>query len=524
MAVRSRRYYNDQIGSTFDGLANLFDDPTGAKAAVHARASALRDEAARKNDFAYLAADAGVGRDQLDRAAMAAGLWNPNQSYYNVDQSNATTRRGQDITSQTSIFNNNADNQRALTIGRENNENSIIRAAMDPIAQGQTRFLPPEVAQRLGMPEQQRGILSMSPGEKAILPDGTEIYGNAKPLSETEVKGGVLSDSYQDPSLRDRVVQSVIGSPDVEQVMTPDGPRIVSRADAIGQAPYKAPSSDAARNYRAPDGAEGMLAHDQAGRPIDASTRQPVPQGSVVYSANVQGGKNDVLSSPTINRVQEEISDILKVSDTSKALRAAVQNSPASQGLVGRLRGTVQDVIATGDELSKLVGGSQSILDKAVASGQVSPETAEAYRFYDPSIQTVKLLQMSLAVQYAKFNNPGERMTNELFAHAMNAIGGNDILSNRAQLMASLDAIDSALAQRYTRASYADPEAAAKLGGNPFEQGVSSAVVRPQPTSTPTAGGIPEGAIQALRQSPALSEQFDAKYGTGASAQFLGGQ
>jgi hypothetical protein len=41
------------------------------------------------------------------------------------------------------------------------------------------------------------------------------------------------------------------------------------------------------------------------------------------------------------------------------------------------------------------------------------------------------------------------------------------------------------------------------------------------PTGRPT---IPSGAITYLRQNPNLATQFDAKYGQGASGQFLGGQ
>lgn len=52
--------------------------------------------------------------------------------------------------------------------------------------------------------------------------------------------------------------------------------------------------------------------------------------------------------------------------------------------------------------------------------------------------------------------------------------------------------------------------------------GVGVVQVNKGPQAAGGGGGVPDGAVAMLKQNPAMSAQFDAKYGAGASARYLG--
>ena len=203
MPITANGYYNSpQMAQAFSQLGRIFAPPSAQDSAAYATANA-RNQQAQQLAALFDYARNGQGFDQttFDRMGQASGQWTPAAGYYGVDSTAQTARRGQDITSATSLENNRADNQRqAIT---------SLYGVLNP---GQVApALPPEIAAAVGLP----GI--------------DERRGAAPILTETQVKGGFLQNLT--PTQQQQVALSDVP---LEQVVMGDGTgaRLVPRGQA----------------------------------------------------------------------------------------------------------------------------------------------------------------------------------------------------------------------------------------------------------------------------------------------------
>lgn len=215
--MKSSQFFNNQaFAQAANNLASLFEPPSGADAAGWALANERKAAAQRLADFYDYRNDPNFDQSTFDRLGIASGAYQPNQSYYSVDQGNATTRRGQDITAATSRANNESDNRRALEVGQINGLADLYK----PVGEGEVRpAIPQDVAGRFGVTRE-------LPAEQ----------GREKPVTDDQLKAAILSKMPQ--NLQEA---AAFGNTPVENVVTPDGPRIATRLDAIGQTPYETP-------------------------------------------------------------------------------------------------------------------------------------------------------------------------------------------------------------------------------------------------------------------------------------------
>lgn len=233
MAAKKNPYYNDPaIGEAFNNLASMFKAPSGADLYGYANAAATRAKEGRLSEMFAYSKRPDYDRETADRMGIASGNFNPNQSYYSVDQGNATSRA-----------NNNADNQRARDVAAINERANTDRAMIAPIATGATRMLPPTLADFYGVPQNQSGAIEMKPGETTYVPDGRVLRGDPKPLSSDETRAMWMQDAAKAGKIDDAAVKAVImGTTPIETVQTVQGPRYAFRPDAVGQAPMPDPS------------------------------------------------------------------------------------------------------------------------------------------------------------------------------------------------------------------------------------------------------------------------------------------
>lgn len=414
MAIAPNRYFNNPgIAQAAANLSSLFS-PVGAEGGAEAAAFATADaRRAEMNNLGRLfdyAQDPSLDQTRFDRMGQAVGRWNPSQGYYAVDQSNLTSRA-----------NNAADNQRALQTNVLDNQRQAVTSLFDTVGQGEIR---PAV------PEELMGVLG--------LPGIDQVMGAPKPLTESEVNGARIQSLP--PELQDAIA---FGSTPVENIVTPEGPRVQTRLGAIGQEPVINKGAEASAkllNYQTPDGRSGSALFDPGSQTlVDATTRQPLPQGTRTYTGQLSGGQDETglgLTGATQSRIQQQLLSTDQTLDTAMTLRDLVSSSPSSQGLVGSLRGTAQDIVQTGGDLGQFFGGAIEEANQAVRNGML--DAGVAAQNFDPNIPAIQMMTNLLAWQYAK-SLSGDRVSNEQLAQARAAIGGEGIFANRANTLTRLD-------------------------------------------------------------------------------------
>lgn len=433
MASRNNPYQRDPaLAQAFNNIAGMFAPPSGSDAAGFATANAKRAEAQRLADLFAYSKDPNFDRGAFERQAIAAGLYNPTQSYYRVDQDNATSRA-----------NNAADNSRALDQTRLQQTGETTRTMLAPVAQGATRFVPPSIAQLYGVPGTQVGAISVNPGDRVVTPDGRTIEGAPKPLSETEMKAAILGRQPEQTQ-----TDFVLGGQSPVVARGADGrdrytaPGVAMREGlspgvAPGSAPVRRSEGVAIINgkqvavTRAPDGLQWQLPDGQ-----------PVPPDARVMDLPKATGSNDQLGLPTTanntaaNNQAAEVSRALSILDIYEEL---INKNPGAIGIVGAIRGTAQNLGASVGDLAKSFGGRAPQIGEAAAALQngmkgVAPD------FFDPSIPEAEFLQGTLAYALARTENPSGEVSRQAFERALDRVRGGGLLANTDAARAAISA------------------------------------------------------------------------------------
>lgn len=347
MPVRPNGFFNSPaFAQAAANLGSLFEPPSGADAAGWAAAGATREKASR---LAQLFAN--PNDPNFDRLNIAVGNYVPTQSYYAQDQNNATAMRGQDVTAQTSLANNAADNARAIETNRLDNQRGLIGSLYAPIDQGQVRpALPTELTDVVGLP--------------AI----GEARGDAKPLSKTEVEADILRQLSPE---QQRAV--AFGSTPVESVMGDNGPVFSTRLDAIGKVP--APTAPGTVINTGPNGenygnpGEGLVWARDPGGAVKLDERgAPIAipfQGGKVYTAQLA---ND--AAKQAKDTKASVSNDIVLQDIDRALG---DTNMFTTGVVSQLTSGVggspaNDLQATLDSVKANIG-----FDRLQAMREASP-------------------------------------------------------------------------------------------------------------------------------------------------------
>lgn len=424
------RYFNSpQFAQSMSNLATAFAPPSAQDAYAAARAQATRANEAR---VAELFASA----DGFDQRAIAADLYDPTQSYYRVDQDNATTRRGQDVSARTSLANNQMDNE---TARRGQNLDLIGDYATGPLGADEAiPGIPADIAAAVGLP--------------ALPPTNGLVNGAVPdPMSETEVKATERQRLYNSGLLTDEMLLGSILS-DVNTINTVDpdtGRPVVSTvADAINQEPFVNSGAEAKptlETYRTPTGATGTAIFDTpSGRWVDTQTGEVLPQGTVT------GKIQDTAAGLGATRAnQTKGNDVAAEMDYGltqvAAFKELLRNNPGIMGASGRIQGFAQDFGQAAREFTAQFGNDGVI--GSLAEAQQIADSVAGSQGYDPAFAQAAAYAISMAYFDAKTSDPGGEVNVRELERLIGVYDGG-MMGNNAQVGASLDVLESRILAR----------------------------------------------------------------------------
>ncbi|WP_417578603.1 hypothetical protein [Pelagibacterium sp.] len=201
---------NPALAQAAQNLAEIFRPPSGAELAGYANAKATGQQSER---LAQLFADPNL--PEWDKRAIAAGLYNPTQSFYAQDQNNSTAMRGQDIGYRSNIDVANINNAGALD--RQN-------AAPILVNENQTAFLPGQTQGATGLPQIMTGNINLAPGEVTHTAGGGLLAGPAKPLTESERDAAHIEEMRGAGLFTDEMfLDTIMGERTPVEALGPDG-------------------------------------------------------------------------------------------------------------------------------------------------------------------------------------------------------------------------------------------------------------------------------------------------------------
>lgn len=439
MPVRRSGYYSDpNIAKAFDNLAGAFAPPSGTDVAGFARARAEKEKADRLSEIFNYAKNPNFNRQQADQLGVMGGLFNPNQSYYSVDQGNRTT-----------LQTNQADNARALQQTEMQQRGDTDRKMLDPVAQGATRFVPPALAEKYGVPGTQIGNIELKPGEQTVTPDGRTLNGPPVPLTmdqwtaqqAAQLRGngsGMLNDQM--------VVSKIMGTTPTEVVQGENGPTNVWRSDSIGKAPVMTPDKVQVANYKTADGRVGTAKMGIYGSWVDTQTNETLPPGTQTYTANLTGDqKSTGLGPTTANNTasNSRAAEVTRTLDTLDLYEGLVRNKPGVVGIPGLIRGTTQNVVAVANDVAKSFGKTVPQIE-AITSELRDGMKGVAPDFFEPAIPETQFYQGTLAYALARTENPSGEVSRQAFERAYERVKGG-VLSNPDQILATIGAFRKSL-------------------------------------------------------------------------------
>lgn len=255
-------------------------------------------------------------------------------------------------------------------------------------------------------------------GVQGLRNEGALAVQNARPLTEGQVKGGLLAQSFDKLGELDPHQRQVLGANTTSGGFTP-------------------------QNYQTPDGQTGTTLDGRT----DAATGEPLPQGSMVAP-----GEAMELTNSNKTAVQSGLMEMQDFEDTIGVLREVASSDSPMFGLVGNVARGAQGLGMQLNQLDQLLGsnlGEQfGSASAELAGAGVTPD------FYDPNLSDIEKLATLTAYKAAAAvaAQSGRSLSDKDFQNFRQIIGDPTAWSmNQQSFLSGLDRIEQLASQRARR-------------------------------------------------------------------------
>jgi hypothetical protein len=460
MPTRQNRYFNNpQMAAAFSNLAGIFAPPSAQDFLAMAKTQGVDEQNARLSQLFQAA-----GGD-FDLMGMAAGQWNPNQSFYAVDQGNAVTMRVQDVKAQ-----NNLDVQRMR--GEQSARETAFNAAVDH--RGRQAISDADISAYLGLD----------------IP-GFDAAGPVAP-TETQVRGRLLAESGLTPEEMAEIERSGVN---IATVLDDDGGLVnVPRHQSVGrQVPN--PQQAKAEAITFMRGGQRVGGFVRNGQYVDSEgvPLSPEEAGTVARIGQPQGSLDDVAPGPVDYRGYRATNALVfEANSLADDIVEILNSAPARVGLPGQVQSFVQDIGQVGREFAQMFGADlDSLVDVGAFEGWVN-RTGQAY---DPAFRQIRRMMLDMAYLSARLQDPNGQVSRYALQREVEMLG-QDLVTNDL----AVDAAVSAFQRRIQRVAAANE---IRIGRDAPDIGSLDDFNRSRRGAPAPAQGAPTGAPQGA-QAPAF--------------------
>jgi hypothetical protein len=480
MRYRNAMQRDPNLAKAFDNLAGLFAPPSGADFAASANAQATNQKAARLAEIYNYAKDPSFNRELFERKAIAGGIYSPNQSFYSVDQGNATTLKQTGMNNATTLEQKRIEGQNALTL---QNAKPVVAS------QDQFIFVPSQTQAATGFGPMLRGKMEFDANKTYLMPDGTTGAGPSMP-SVDQATAAALNRQREAGRITDQEIVD-LATPnnktvEVENPITGKREIVsVGRAVREGMSPVPpAPTGGARKDGMAvlPDGRRAPVTRAPDGLQWQMQDGTPVPPEAQVFDMAKPTGTNDQLGITNSNRT--DVNNLQAAVDgarfTVQNMRKILAENPNVAGIPGRVKGLLQSLSSSAQQTFKAYASEAPDAKITIEEARGLLDRLErSAGSYDPNIVRLQSGIMDLAYARAQISNPRGEVSRQAFERALESFG-QTLLSSQQDLETGLAAFEQdslgaadVKIQSLRRGSGGQPGAPAPpAGGSPPGQAV----------------------------------------------------